>query len=138
MRIDHHIHFDPWPEEAPPWAVELLNQGDLVLNGLENIMATLDQVLADVKAENTQLDSLGAFIAGLKQQITDALSGATLPADVQAKVDAVFALTEANTVKIATAMNTTSNVPAPVTPAPTEPLPVDTTPVTTTDPATSA
>lgn len=134
MRIDHYIHFDPWPDEAPPWAVELMNQGDLVLNRLENVMATLDQVLNDVKAENTQLDSLGAYIAGLKQQITDALSGATLPPDVQVKIDAVFAQQEANTAKIAAAMNTTSTVPAPVIPAPTAPLPVDTTPVPTTEP----
>lgn len=126
MHIHIHHHHS-WPDESPPWVDVLLEMLGLINERLEYTMATLDQVLNDVKAENTQLDSLGAYIAGLKQQIADALSGATLPADVQAKVDAVFAMQEANTGKIAAAMNTTSAPPAPA-PSPTTPLPVDTTP----------
>lgn len=72
-------------------------------------MSTLDEVLADVTEEGTKLDSLSTFIAGLKQQIADALSGATLPPAVQAKVDAVFAGVESNKAKVQAALD--ANVP---------------------------
>lgn len=68
-------------------------------------MATLDQVLEDVTAETTQLDSISALIAGLRQQIADALAGVTLPPAVQQKVDAIFAQAETNKAKIATALD---------------------------------
>lgn len=72
-------------------------------------MPTLDDILADVTAESTTIDSLSAFIAGLKQQLADALSGTTLPPAVQAKVDAVFAQAESNKQKLADAL--AANVP---------------------------
>lgn len=72
-------------------------------------MATLDEVLASVADESTKIDSLSTFIAGLKQQIADALAGVTLPPAVQAKVDAVFEGVEANKAKVVTAMD--ANVP---------------------------
>lgn len=80
------------------------NQGRLYRK-METIMATLDEVLADVNEESTKLDSLTAFVAGLKQQIADALAGATLPPAIQAKVDAVFAGVEANKAKVVAAMD---------------------------------
>ncbi len=76
-----------------------------VLANQEAIMATLDEVLADVTAESTQIDSIAALITGLKQQIADALAGVTLPAAVQAKVDAVFTQAESNKAKLADAIN---------------------------------
>lgn len=80
-----------------------------ILTNQEKIMATLDEVIADVADESTKLDSLATFIAGLKQQIADALSGVTLPPAVQAKVDAVFAAVETNKAKVVAAMD--ANVP---------------------------
>ncbi len=68
-------------------------------------MATLDQILDDVNAEPTQIDSLSALIAGLKQQLADALSGVTLPTAVQAKVDSIFNQAEANKQKLVDAIN---------------------------------
>lgn len=88
------------------------NQG-LILRRLERIMHTLDEVLADVTEEGTKIDSLTVFVAGLKQQIADALSGVKLPPAVQAKVDAVFDAVEANKAKVVAAMD--ANTP------PTEP-----------------
>ena len=76
---------------------------DLVLSKMETIMATLDQIIADVNAESSQLDSVSTLMAGIEQQLKDALSGTTLPPTVQAKVDAIFAQTEANAAKIAQA-----------------------------------
>ncbi len=83
---------------------------------LDIIMATLDQILTDVTDEGTQIDSLSTLMAGLKQQLADALSGTTLPPAVQAKVDAVFAGVEANKGKVVAAIN--ANTPAAPTPTP--------------------
>jgi len=71
----------------------------------KRIMATLDQILTDVTDESTQLDSLSTLLAGLKQQIADALSGVTVPPAIQSKIDAVFNQAEINKGKIATALN---------------------------------
>lgn len=78
-------------------------------------MATLDQVAQDMTDESTQIDGLSTLMAGLRQQVADALAGTTLPPSVQAKVDAVFAQAEANKAKLATALN--ANTP-PLTPPP--------------------
>ncbi len=85
-----------------------------ILANQEKIMATLDEVLTDVTDEGTKLDSLSALIAGLKQQIADALAGTTLPPAVQAKIDAVFAGVEANKAKVQAALD--ANVPPAPTP----------------------
>ena len=77
---------------------------DLVIQTQEKIMASLDQVLADVTKESTDLDSIAALISGLKQQIADALAGTTLPPATQAQVDAIFAAAETNKGKIAAAL----------------------------------
>ena len=83
---------------------------DQIIRKLDKIMATLDQVLEDVNAESTLIDSISTLVAGLKQQIADALSGATLPPAVQEKVDAVFAQAETNKAKLADAVS--ANTPA--------------------------
>ena len=82
----------------------------------EKIMATLDEVVSDVADESTQIDSLSTLMDGLKQQLADALSGTTLPAGVQSKIDAVFAGVEANKAKVVAAIN--KNTPAASVPVP--------------------
>lgn len=85
----------------------------------EMIMAsgkTLDELLQDVADESTQIDSLTTLTAGIKQQLTDALSGVTLPPAVQAKVDAVFTAVDVNKAKVVDAIN--ANTPAAEPPAP--------------------
>lgn len=69
-------------------------------------MANLDQVLQDVTDESTATLLIAVLIAGLKQQVADALAGTTLPAATQAKVDAIFAAAETNKSKIAAALAT--------------------------------
>ena len=89
----------------------------ILLNRKVNeIMATLDQIVADVAAEKTALASLGTFISGLQAQLKDALSGATISPANQAKIDQIFADVEANKAAIAAAL--TTNPPAPVPPTP--------------------
>lgn len=72
-------------------------------------MASLDDILAIVEAQDTALDSVRALIAGLKQQVADLLSGANLPVAVQQKIDQVFAAAEKNSAEIADAL--AENVP---------------------------
>ena len=76
-----------------------------ILERLSEIMATLDQVLQDVTDQTTQIASLQALILGLKQQIADALSGASLPSGVQVKIDQIFQNLEANKAALANALN---------------------------------
>lgn len=95
---------------ASPLAVELYFMLAHIIEQLEKIMATLDETLAAVTAEDTKVDSIIALVGGLKQQLADALSGVTLPAATQAKVDAIFAQATASAGKIDTAI--TANTPA--------------------------
>ena len=85
---------------------------DRILKLLEQIMATLDQVLADVTAEKTDIASIGTLIAGLKQQLADALAGVTLPPGTQAKVyaDAGSAATGVGGVAVKSTTGTSADV----------------------------
>lgn len=86
--------------------LEQILQRLITIEEKENqIMATLDDVLADVTAEPTQIAGLKTLILGLAQQLADALAGVNLPPAVQAKVDAIFAGAEANKAAIADALN---------------------------------
>ena len=81
-----------------------------ILHKLEKIMASLDETLAAVNAESTVDDSIIALLQGLAAQIA---AGGLSPAD-QAKVDAIFAAAQANSVKVSAAV--TANTPASPTP----------------------
>jgi len=60
-------------------------------------MAKLDDILADVEAETTAVDSVSQLIKGLRDQIAAA-------AGDQAKIDAIFAKLEANKAALAEAL----------------------------------
>lgn len=77
-------------------------------------MATLDDILAIVQAQDTALDSVRQLISGLKQQVADLLAGTVLPESVQAKVNEVFAAAEKNSAEIAEAL--AENVPTEPSP----------------------
>ena len=102
MRLDIHIHRHDETD---------------VLRLLEMIMATLDDVLAEVTKETTEIGGITALIAGLRKQIADALSSQTIPPAIQAKVDAIFAAATANNAAIVQALNDPGTPPAPA-PAP--------------------
>lgn len=79
---------------------QLLDQG-------VQIMSTLQDIQDNEAHEGTALgqlaDAVTALQAGqaaLQQQLTDALSGTTLPTSVQAAVDAAFAGAKANSDKV--------------------------------------
>lgn len=95
---------------------EILEKLDLILERLKDMAHTLEETLALVTAEPTRLDSIIALIEGLEKQLADVLSGASLPAAVQAKVDAMFDAATASAGKIDTAI-AAGTPPAPVPPA---------------------
>ena len=79
---------------------------------------TLQEIVDEVTAQKTAVDSLQAFVDGLRAQI-GAISSIT-PSD-QAMIDNIFAAVDANTQVVAKAM--AANVPpAPVSPAPVPPV----------------
>jgi hypothetical protein len=107
----HHFyhHHDPGLHEVK---AEIAKLRDLIIRNQEALMATLDEVLAEVTDESGRLDSIQTLIDGIKQQLADALSGAALPPAVQQKVDEVFAGLTANKAKIDTALNAGTPPPA--------------------------
>lgn len=75
----------------------------------EKIMATLDEILSSVDAEDAVDDSIIALLTGIKAQLDAVIAGGLSPA-VQAKVDAIFAKVEASKAKVAAAV--VANTPA--------------------------
>lgn len=88
---------------------------------LEQLMATLDEILASVTEQRTSIDSVLTLLAGLQQQLADALSGVTLPAGVQEKIDAVFSAVSENTAALETALAVPVEPVVEPEPAPEEP-----------------
>jgi hypothetical protein len=66
-------------------------------------MHTLEDTLALVTAERTDIDSLAALAAGIKKQLDDELAGALTPSQ-QMRVDAIFAQIQANKQAVADAV----------------------------------
>lgn len=83
---------------------KIFQQLNLLTKKINRMEKTLDEVLQVVTDTDTIEDSLVAYIGVLKQQLTDALSGAKLPPVVQAKVDAIFDKATANKDKLAAAL----------------------------------
>lgn len=111
----HHNHDSPM-DEAPPWAIELFCLGLIILETMENKMSELDdklaQLVTEVTANKSRLDSLIAYQAGLKQQLADALAaaGAGLTAAQRTVFDTVFAAHKAEADEIDAAIP--ANTPA--------------------------
>jgi len=79
---------------------------------------TIDDLVTAVAAQTGEVASLTAFIAGLEQQLRDALANVTLSPETQAKVDAVFAGVTANSQAISDAIASNPGAPTPPAPAP--------------------
>ncbi len=65
---------------------------------------TLDQTLQSVRDNATVGDSVIALLTDIKKRLDDALSGTTLPPEVQAKVDAIFQASEDDKAKLEAAI----------------------------------
>jgi hypothetical protein len=118
LHVDVHIH-GPLGSGGIDEIRSQLREITRMVAGLavmeRRIMYSLDETIAEVQEQGTQVEGLVTLNTSLRQQLADALSGATLPPDVQAKVDAVFEGVSANTAKIMSALTTTpQGDPAPV------------------------
>lgn len=109
FEIHHYLHLVD-PQIAAQLSEVLTILRDLKSQGAK-AMKTLDELVAAVTAANTKTDSLITLVGGLKQQVADLLSGAALPAGLQAKVDAAFDAVTAEAAKVQTALD--ANVPTP-------------------------
>ena len=67
---------------------------------VRKLMGTLDEALAEVASQTTKIASWDALWDAVRQRLADALSGVTLPAQVQAKVDQLLSELRANSLKI--------------------------------------
>jgi len=83
------------------WMIRALQ----IIHGKEiKIMATLEDLVADVAEEETVGDSVIALLHGIKTQLDDVLKNAKLTPAQQAQVDAVFTKMESNKAKLAQAI----------------------------------
>ena len=73
----HHRIQDDY--DVPPWAHEIYENQRLLQTRMDEIMATISEVRADVQA----------FIANVEQKLDDAASQATNQADLQAQLDGI-------------------------------------------------
>jgi hypothetical protein len=75
---------------------------------------TLDEAVTAAQAASSKGDSVLATFATVEKQLADALAGVTIPADAQAKIDAIFDIDTATAAKLGTAIATTpTGAPAP-------------------------
>jgi len=83
------------------WMIKALQ----IIHGKEiKIMATLEDLVADVAEEETVGDSVVTLLHGIKTQLDDVLKNAKLTPGQQAQVDAVFSKMESNKAKLAQAV----------------------------------
>jgi hypothetical protein len=108
MRARHHqLTGDDLIRAVAAELLDAINAVREQLNQLERrIMRTIDETLTAVQDEGTQIAGISTFVKGLQQQVADALAGATIPPDVQTKIDAVFDQATANKQALADAIAT--------------------------------
>lgn len=81
-----------------------------LLRRMERLMHTLDDVLANVTAQRTAIDSLATLTAGIKKQLDEALGGELTPSQ-QMRVDAIFNKVDENKQAIVDAINANDGDP---------------------------
>lgn len=93
-------------------------------------MQTNEQILADITVTSARDASLQKFLASVKEQVAEVLSGTALNTATQQKLDYVFNRWNGNIPALDAALNTNvpasplSIVPEPVPPAPFTPAPL--------------
>jgi hypothetical protein len=94
--------------DRPVTIKDLLLIAEVILAAIEQakdkIMQNIDDLVAAVNDESTEIDSLTTLLNGVEQQLKDALAGITVPAPVAAKIQQVFDKVRANTQKLADAI----------------------------------
>jgi hypothetical protein len=121
MRIDINVNVRISPsDDVPAWAIAILDGIAELAQRMgqveEDILMTdrtVDELLADIADEKTQIGGLSVLTAGIKKKLDDALAGVALPAGVQAKINAAFDAIEANKVDIVTAITANTDAAPP-------------------------
>ena len=90
----------------------LANRTGAIHANQESIMATIKELVASVAAVKGKVDSVGALITQLREQIIGLTSG-NLPPDVQAQVDQAFADAEASKTELSAAIDNPGTAPEP-------------------------
>lgn len=83
---------------------KVLSKLNYIIQKLNTMAVTLDQTLQSVRDNATVGDSVIALLTDIKKRLDDALSGTTLPPEVQAKVDAIFQASEDDKAKLEAAI----------------------------------
>lgn len=126
MHLHIHHHADQ----------RVVDKLDMIQAAQEILMDNLDRLIEDVAKQKTAIESMKTFISGLKSAVAEALAGAKLSAEHEARLASIFPDLEANTDAITAAVTTSPDEPAPVA-APAEPEPPVADPAPpVTDPAT--
>jgi ABC-type transporter Mla subunit MlaD len=105
-RFDVYLHVDITNNSTgDPRIGEVLAAVQRLELKIGEIMATMQEVLDEVTAQTTKLDSVIALIDGLKSQLADLLSGVVVPPAVQAQIDNLFSQAKTNAAKISDALD---------------------------------
>ena len=75
-------------------------------------MASLDDILAEVAAESSKIDSLSTLLDGVEAQLKAALAGSGISAEAQGKIDTIFANLQTNAGKIDAAISKNTSTSA--------------------------
>lgn len=117
MRLDIYHHADQ----------RVVDKLDQLLALGEINMDNIDRLIEDVAKQKTAIESMKTFIAGMKHAVAEALAGAKLSAEHEARLASIFPDLEGNTDAIAAAVTTSPDeTPVPVEPVPepaSEPVP---------------
>ncbi len=111
MPRDHvTVHFS---REAETLLRGLANQSQAAITKLRSdVMATLDEVLEEVRSQTSKIDSINTLADGIRPQLADVLGG-TLSPEMQAKVDAIFDAVKMNSAKLVETIDENTNTGNP-------------------------
>lgn len=113
MRLDIHLH-----HHADPVDTRVVDKIDLISAQLEILMDALDRIEAAAARQTTLEASIAAMVTDLKHQVSDALANTKLPADVEARLAAIFPTLEANNDRLTSILTDNTGGPAaPIDPA---------------------
>lgn len=107
-----------WPWDIKKQLTEISNKLDILIKETKMSDVTIDQILADATQESSVISSVQTAIASLQSQLASALSGVTIPSDVQTKMNSIFSTMTGNDTALAALAAGTPVTPAQLTATP--------------------
>jgi len=102
-----------WPWELRNQLNRIEKKIDLLTKEIKMADVNIDQLLADATNETTVIGSIQSAVAALQVELAKALSGVSIPPDVQVKMNSLFDTMTSNDTALANALASGT----PVTPA---------------------